>query len=285
MKRIIRKILRIRKNETIEDGVSRHISRIKRNFYKKKLSKEELIHLLSDLGVKCGDTLIVHCSWRNCFMLETTPSDFIDVLIEMLGEDGTLLMPSFPSNHNNFNVNKDVSAAGVLSEVFRNIDGSVRSVFPKGTMCAYGKYAHDIISGHSNSIYEYDSESPYSNAINTHNAKILLVGMGLHPHKITAFHCGSYDSKINNELLNRTYSKECISLITKDDKTFDFKYIDRIQGCRNNKSSFRKLFNKTPHRTISKNGFDAILFNGKDAYTKAFEYCSSGKTLFKYSKK
>ena len=274
----------IRKNETIEDGVSRHVSRLKRLIYKKKISKEELIHILSNLGINSGDTLIVHCSWRNCFMLDMSPKDFIEVLIYLLGEEGTLLMPSFPYNHEVFNVNKDVSAAGVISEVFRNMDGTIRSVFPKGTMCGYGKLAHDIISGHKYSIYEYDSKSPYSNAIVVHDAKVLLVGMGLHPHKISAFHCGSYDSKTYNELLNRTYSNECKSLITKDEVTYEFKFMDRIHGCRNNKSRFRRLFNQTPRQTITIKGFNAILFKGKDAYKKAYEYCSSGKTLYKYTK-
>jgi aminoglycoside 3-N-acetyltransferase len=285
MKRIIRKILRIRKNETVADGVSRHISQIKKLFYKKKISQNELKSLLSDLGIKNGDTLIVHGSWRNCFMLDMSPSAFIDVLLDLLGDEGTLLMPSFPYKHDKFNVNQDISAAGVLSEVFRNREGTMRSSFPKGTMSGYGKSAREIIDGHRNSIYEYDSKSPYSNAILAHDAKILLVGMGLHPHKISAFHCGSYDAKSNNELLNKTYSKDCTSLITKDDTTFVFKYVDRIPGCRNNKSSFRRLFNKTPHQTITRKGFNAILFRGYDAYTKAYEYCSSGKTLYRYANK
>ena len=285
MKAFIKKILKIRNTETVEDGLSRHLAHIKRRFNMHKISKDKFLELLSNCGIKNGDTLIVHCSWRDCFMLDMSPSEVIDTFIDIIGDDGTLLMPCFPYNKENFNVNEDVSVAGVLSEIFRKRNGTVRSIFPKGTMCGCGKNAINLINGHEESLYEYDSKSPYSKAILDYDAKILLVGMGRYPHKITAFHCGSYDARMNNSKLANTYTKECRSIITKNNDEFEFHYLDRKPGCSNNKSVFRKLFKKTPRKTISYRGLKLISFKGVDAYDKAFEFCSNGQTLYKYSNK
>lgn len=68
----------------------------------------------------------------------------------------------------------------------------MRSCFPKFSMCGYGKHAEEILNKHKNSLYQFDENSPYSIATKEYNAKVLLMGMGKRPHKITVFHCASY---------------------------------------------------------------------------------------------
>lgn len=282
MQVMIRRMLGIKYNESFEDGIDRKKAHIKKQFCKQRISLCELERIFLDSGIKNGDTIIVHCAWRNCYMIDGSPASVIDLLLKVIGKDGNLLMPCYPVNPNDYNVDSDASAAGVLSEVMRHYQGAARSFFPKGTMCGIGLDAQRMIASHVKSEYQFDEHSPYYLAIRGYKARILLIGMGKHPHKITAFHCGSYDARIRNPKLQETYSKQCCSTIRKNGIITNFQYIDRIKGCTNNKRVFRKLFCKTKHKTISYKGLQVISYDGADAYRMALDYCLSGHNLYRY---
>ena len=140
-------------------------------------------------------------------MLDMCPEDVIRLLLDKIGkEEGTLLMPAYGEDNSSFDLNKTKSVAGVLSESLRNYPGTMRSCFPKFSMCGYGKHAEEILSKHKNSLYQFDENSPYSIATKEYNAKVLLMGMGKRPHKITVFHCASYALRDSID-----YYKECYS--------------------------------------------------------------------------
>lgn len=288
MKRIVRvlvrKILMIKENETIVDGIDRHFAHFKRTVIKRKISLDQFEMLLAKAGITPGDTLIVHCSWRNCFMIKATPEEAIQSIKKVLTDEGTLLMPCYPYNYENFDVRNDPSAAGVLSEVFRKMPNTLRSSFPKGTMCGQGKYAKEILESHILSRYQFDENSPYYRAIVEHDAKILLLGMGKLSHKITAFHCGAYDSKSYNSRLKETYSLNIQANITFWDGTTEtISFVDRNENCHNNNRKFRKLFKEVKRKTIKNNSLVMVCFDGADAMGKAYDYCKRGKNLYSYS--
>ena len=74
-------------------------------------------------------------------------------------------MPAYGEDNSSFDLNKTKSVAGVLSESLRNYPGTMRSCFPKFSMCGYGKHAEEILSKHKNSLYQFDENSPYSIAV------------------------------------------------------------------------------------------------------------------------
>ena len=69
-------------------------------------------HLLNDLralGVKCGDTLLVHSAFRNIKAASVLTA--VEALMRSVGESGTLIMPSFPGGSEFF----------LTREIFRQV--------------------------------------------------------------------------------------------------------------------------------------------------------------------
>lgn len=62
---------------------------------------------MDEIGVKKGDVLIVHASWRALYMLDMQPEDVIRLLLDKIGEEkGTLLMPAYGEDNSLFDLNK-----------------------------------------------------------------------------------------------------------------------------------------------------------------------------------
>ena len=80
----------------------------------------ELVEQIRNTGLKSGDTVVVHSSFKSLGILD--PEEFILTLLEVLGEYGTLLMPSLSYQQeppNIHNTNTTTSCVGFLSEYFR----------------------------------------------------------------------------------------------------------------------------------------------------------------------
>lgn len=272
----------IRPEETVCDGLNRHYYHFKKTLPHRSCTIDEFSRLLDNLGIRKGQTIILHSSWRALYSLKATPLDVINILIEKIGEDGTLLMPCYSSSSDNFDVNKSLSAAGVLSECFRRCDGVLRSDFPKFSMCGKGKHAYEILNSHKNSTYQFDDFSPYSIATKKYDAKVLLLGLKSTTHKISVFHCATYDSRYDNAFYLTCFSQEKKYLRPNGEV---IKYIDRIPGCQNDKKAFRKLFSNIPKKTYMYNDVSMVFFNAYSAYEKAYNFCSNGGLLYKIHKK
>ena len=60
--------------------------------------KERFKSDLLELGVNPGDVVLVHSSMK-ALETECVPEEIIDILEEVLGEEGTLLMPEIGRAH------------------------------------------------------------------------------------------------------------------------------------------------------------------------------------------
>lgn len=281
IRKIIRKILRIRKSETIADGINRHFIKIKSIFDSRQVSLEEISQVFDNLGVKNGDTIIVHSSWRGLYALKASPQEVINLLIEKVGKDGTIIMPSSTNNKLFLDVKESRSFSGVLSEVFRNYPDVERSEFPDSPMIGLGKNANNILKYHVNSRYTFDYSSPYFLSMNDYNAKVLLLGMGKKPHKISVFHLATYNNR-NHENYKNVFKKNMrATVIGKNEKSVEINFVDRLDNFTNNKHKFRNLFKQVTKKQINYKGISVISFNSNDAYNLANEYCSKGGLLYK----
>ena len=86
IKKVLRSILRIKENETVADGIERHYYHFEKKIPYRKISREELGQYLDEIGVKKGDVLIVHASWRALYMLDMCPEDVIRLLLDKIGK-------------------------------------------------------------------------------------------------------------------------------------------------------------------------------------------------------
>lgn len=97
LKKCFRKIINAKEYEKITDAIDRHKNNIiKNSIGRKVLIKEETFFAeLVSLGIKKGDVIMVHCSWRKFYGYEGSPESFLNKLIDLVGEEGTILMPSY----------------------------------------------------------------------------------------------------------------------------------------------------------------------------------------------
>ncbi|MBE6380373.1 MAG: AAC(3) family N-acetyltransferase [Lentisphaerae bacterium] len=142
-------------------------------------------HLLNDLralGVKCGDTLLVHSAFRNIKAASVLTA--VEALMRSVGESGTLIMPSFPGGSEFFLVQSGItfdvrtrpSDCGLITEAFRKQPGVIRSLSPTHCMAAWGKNAGFITGGHEKCRVSAGWGSPFEKIIAL-RGKILLIGV------------------------------------------------------------------------------------------------------------
>lgn len=270
---IIRKLLGTREFEIIKDSIIRKKYNIMKLVNRKSFSINDLEKELKRLGLSKGDIVIFHSSWRALIGYNGTPKELIDCILSIIEKDGTLLMPAFTNNKEIFNYN-DPTSAGYLSEFFRtnyNVSRSLNNIF---SMCSYGKMANMLTESHIQSHYYFDSKSPYYKSM-INDAKILLIGLGKKPHKISLFHCISYELKDSIKSYHDVYTFTKTGIIMdKNNIKHNTTYVDRQPKFQNDTNKFKKLFqhfiDKNNYGRINKT--DIYLFNSKDMFNKAKKY-------------
>lgn len=222
--KILRVLLRCHPDESINDAITRHLSRVHRLLYRKPISNEEFLEVLKNCGINKDDNLMVHCSWREFFNYEGTPEMVIKDLMEIIGLNGTLVMPCYGADRYVFNVLEDKSAAGVLSEVFRTSFKSIRSRCSHFSCAAIGKKAQYIVDTHDRSIYGFDEYSPYYRLVGLPNSKIVLLGLGKRSIKLSLYHLPEMilykTDSFYGSLFKRTYQS---TVIIRDNNNNEFK--------------------------------------------------------------
>lgn len=138
-------------------------------------------------GVKKGADVLVHSSLSKIGYVEGGPATVVQALLNAIGSEGTLLMPSSPvkvlqadhvKQEEPFNVQETPSAMGAITEVFRNWPGTLRSSHPLEPVCANGPRAMEYISGHHLDRSSYGQRSPWLKHME-HDGLILYIGTTL----------------------------------------------------------------------------------------------------------
>ena len=114
----------------------------------KNVTVEELKAALRELGVKTGDRIMVHSSYKSFGGFEKGPQGVIQALQESVGFEGILAMPALSDccdggfsgvyDKETTPVEKWV---GIIPEMFRKTEGVCRSEHPTHSVCAWGKEA------------------------------------------------------------------------------------------------------------------------------------------------
>ena len=145
---------------------------------------------LESLGVRNGSCLLVHASLSKLGYVRGGPATVIRAILEALGENGTLVMPSHTWKLTNagsreFDIRNTPSLVGRVSEVFRQRDDVVRSLHPSHSVCALGPLAEWIVEGHENAGSPCGAGTPYAKIMDV-GGQILLLGVTLR--RNTMFH-------------------------------------------------------------------------------------------------
>lgn len=174
----------------------RYKYRIQRMKLHKPMSEADFRNVLKEtLHIQKGDTVFIHSS-MDFLNIEFSPFRILNILIDIVGAEGTLIFPSWhiqmraeeylQDKENLFDIEKSRGVLGLLPELARRNLQSQRSVHPINSIVALGKNAKEIISGHEKSIYPCGELSPYYKMLKF-NAKI--IGIGVSSHFLSFVHC------------------------------------------------------------------------------------------------
>lgn len=143
------------------------------------LTQREIEDGLWALGLQPGAIVVVHSSLSSLGPVSGGANSVIDALVQTLGPDGTLLMPTHPARDGRtFDPDKIPSDMGVISETFRLRPGVLRSRHPYHPVAGYGARAEEILSDHEHSAVPDGPETPYGRLI-TLGGKVLHIGCDL----------------------------------------------------------------------------------------------------------
>ncbi len=164
------------------------------------------------LGIEAGTTLLVHSSLSSLGWVCGGPVAVIQALLEVITEEGTLVMPAFseynsdPADWSNPPVPESwwetirqempvynpeitpVSGVGVIPEAFRKFPGVRRSAHPCVSFAARGARAAEITADHQLD-YSLNEDSPLG-AIYELEGQVLLLGVG--HDRNTSLHLAEY---------------------------------------------------------------------------------------------
>ena len=99
------------------------------------LKKKDLYDRFYEIGIRPGDSLLVHSSLSKIGYVENGAVDVVDSLLELISDEGDLLMPSSPNGmlqldfvkkDEVFDVINTPSALGSITEDFRKREGVKR---------------------------------------------------------------------------------------------------------------------------------------------------------------
>ncbi|HEX3866391.1 MAG TPA: AAC(3) family N-acetyltransferase [Gemmatimonadaceae bacterium] len=144
----------------------------------------ELAPALERVGVERGRILFVHSAFSQMKWIRVTPIQVIEILQDAVGKEGTLAMPAFAmtgsskewlEQHQSFDWRKTPSQVGMLTEVFRRMKGTERSMHPTHSVTARGPDAAWLTQGHERSLTPFDEASPFQKMADR-NALVLRLG-------------------------------------------------------------------------------------------------------------
>ena len=116
------------------------------------ITKAAIMRNLINAGLSDGDHVLVHSSLSKVGPVDGGADALIDALLETVGEDGTVAMPSFcypwgiPEPY--FDAAETPGKTGVLTEIFRQRPDTVRSIDPIYSVSAHGKRAEEFLFNH-----------------------------------------------------------------------------------------------------------------------------------------
>ena len=141
------------------------------------IGKDELLRQLAALGIARGGVLLVHAAFSTIAPVEQGPRGLIEALLALMGDQGTLVMPSMADDDDAPFDRRTMPcrAVGVLADSFWRIPGVLRSDSPHA-FAAMGPHAERITRPHPVDV-PHGLDSPPGRVYEL-DGQVLLLGVG-----------------------------------------------------------------------------------------------------------
>ncbi|MFW2441370.1 AAC(3) family N-acetyltransferase [Aliarcobacter butzleri] len=167
------------------------------------------------IGVKKGDILLVRADLGSIGKLETKKrEDYINFMLESVGEEGTIVGLSFTSGFFIKKKNSEIfdgtnkSNTGAFANIMLSHPKAKRSTHPTNSFVAIGKYAEYIVGGHDENKGAYE---PIRKIIEL-GGKMILIGCVETSPGFTTTHLAEVDLGLHKRIifptLNGAYYKK-----------------------------------------------------------------------------
>lgn len=167
---------------------------------RKIVLKQDILDALAKIGVKKGQTIMVHTSLSQLGFVCGGAEIIIEALLESVGEEGTIMMPTqswknldpttgvhWEEPEEWWQIIRDnwpayrkeitpTNTMGAVAEMFRKWPGALRSEHPARSVAAYGKHAEFLTEGHDLSNI-FGEGSPIGKLYEL-DGHVLLIGVG-----------------------------------------------------------------------------------------------------------
>jgi len=139
------------------------------------VTRQDIADGLNRLGLRSGDTVVVHSSLSSFGRVDGGAETVVDAILDVLGESGTLVAPTFNFAPGVFDVKETPSIVGKITEAVRARPNAFRSFHPTHSVAAIGRLADVITEGHEQ-VHAFGRGSALFKALQA-NAKILQLGV------------------------------------------------------------------------------------------------------------
>jgi aminoglycoside 3-N-acetyltransferase len=239
------------------------------------------------VGLRQGDTALVHSSYENFRGFNGKPSDVVDVLLEAVGAEGNVLMPTMPYTGPSldyvasgvvFDVKRAVSLMGLVSEVFRRTRGVQRSVHPTHPVAAFGPKASELIADHHLAATPCGRHSPFAKLLDL-DGRIVFLGTDLS--RNTFFH--TVDEIIEADLPLPVFTRERYFLQCKDAEgkilTCDTRLFAKPAPRRRRGRIIQALKQREAWREGKVGGLNVVVLNARDVLAVSCELARRNEFL------
>ena len=180
------------KRGRVKHGLREYLRRTSRRVADRvffRVRRDTFAASLRCLGLSAGDIVCVHASLSRLGHIVDGADSIIDALMDVVGEDGCVLMPSFSmagsmedfvNGEPVFDVRNTPSRVGLLTEVFRQREGVQRSLHPTNSVSAWGRHAESLLENHELSPTPYGRDTPYGRLAERQNTYILMLETHIH---------------------------------------------------------------------------------------------------------
>ena len=150
----------------------------------KKIGYSDFVSSLKQLGIKKGDVVFVHSDisvfgklllFDRKLLLQT----LTDSIKEVVGEDGTIIMPTFTYSFDKneaYDIENTKSTVGALTEFFRKQEGVSRTIHPSHSSAVWGKNKEGFLNIGKDT---FDENSIFGK-LHKGNGKLVFFGAPLH---------------------------------------------------------------------------------------------------------